>query len=844
METSAGAKTPSIVPVFRLTAPNAERSIRSLLLVSFVGLLLLVVCAQSLQAEETVTGQLLGQWPGYLRGGCRDVQVVGDRVYAALGTGGLAVFDASDPTNLRRLGGVDAVDASDVEVVNDLAYVAASSDGVQVFNVVDPSDIRWVGGIETDSSTRRLHLVGGLAYVAFSGGVLVLDTSEPTALKALGVFYIDGSASDLDVQGTQVFVVGSGGLTVLDVSDPSNIRQLGNARGFFGNVFGVRVAGDLAYVAYGRVGTDAWPNGGLQVFDISDPEEVRQVGRYDTAGSADCVSISGQTAYLTLRPGTPALSGQDEGLQVLDISVPADIQRLALLATNGDAQGVYLEGSLAYVATSDGLEVVDITAPSGIRRLGRTSTAGRAFEVEIRQNVAYVADSDAGLQVLDVSDPSRIRWLGEYRTPTTAIDLQVAGTRAYVVETDDWFLGTLRVLNVRDPANIALLGDYELAPSSAGSPGNEVEVEGDFAYVAGGWGGFEILNVKDPENIRRVNQSSIVGRTSRVEVGGGLAVVGGGYAGDAATVLVDVSDPENARSLGEVSGGNLDVRLVGDVGYFTQGFWDPMEGFYGSALRIVDLSDPVEVHTLGGYSNSNGGLPFLERVQVVGDLIFLSDTDARLTVLDGSDPSHVRELGSYSCARTPWSIQVIGNLAFLAVREAGLQIVRLSGGPGFQPGLLLEPVDLASGIGGSVHFHVAAAGDEPLSYQWQKDGQPLAGGERIAGETTAVLTIQSVQVSDQGEYSVTVSNPAGDVTSRSARLTIAPSLTIREADGQISLTVQAPDGMLVEIQTTDRLPSDNWRTLMSLTAGPTPVTVTDPDPISFSERYYRATVNP
>lgn len=833
--------TPRMLP---LGGMAAREDVCSRVLRFLLGLLVLATWTRPLQAAEPVTGQLVGQWPGYLRGGCQDVQVVGDRIYTALGNGGLAVFDASDPAHLRRLGSVDTGNANDVEVVDDLAYVAASSDGVQVFNVADPSNIRWVGGIETGSSARRLHVIGGLAYVALSGGVMVLDITDPAALEELGVFYIDGYATDLDVQEDKVSVVGSAGLTVLDVSDPTNIRKLGNGRGFSGNLFGVRVAGNLAYVAYGHVGTGSWPNGGLQVFDISDPGDIRQVGRYDTASSADCVWISGNMAYLTLRPVFAEMAGEDDGLRILDISDPAKIHQLGAFTTSGNAYRLCLEGDLAYVGTSDGLQVLNITDPTAIRTVGRVSTAGTAFDIELRQNVAYIADGDAGLQVLDVSDPSAIRWLGEDRTSIAAVDVQVAGGRAYLIDAGGDFSGRLRVVDVRDPGKMAPLGEFEISPSSSGSPSDEVEVRGDVAYVAGAWADFDVLDVSDPAHIRRVSGGSAGGGASRVEVAGGLAVVGGRGTGESNAFLFDVSDPEHVRSLGEVSGGNLDVRLVGGVGYFTTGFWDLTEGYYGSALRIMDLSDPADVRPLGEYRPSGGRLPFFKRVQVVGNSIFLSDTNARLTVLDGSDLSHLRELGGYSCARTPLSIQVIGNLVFLAVKEAGLQIVRLSGGPGFEPGLLLEPVDRASAIGGAVRFQVAAAGDEPLSYQWQKDGQPLAASKRIAGETTSLLTIQSVQVADQGEYSVTVSNAAGEVTSRSARLSIAPGLTIRETDGSIALTVRAPEGMRVEIQTADELNTGSWQSLMELTAGATPVTVTDPDPVTFPERYYRAVAIP
>jgi hypothetical protein len=58
-----------------------------------------------------------------------------------------------------------------------------------------------------------------------------------------------------------------------------------------------------------------------------------------------------------------------------------------------------------------------------------------------------------------------------------------------------------------------------------------------------------------------------------------------------------------------------------------------------------------------------------------------------------------------------------------------------------------------------------------LQYQWAKNG--LA----ITGATSSTFTITSVVSSDAGNYTVSVSNLAGAVTSAVASLTIAPSIT-------------------------------------------------------------------
>src|SRR5205809_7026437 len=62
----------------------------------------------------------------------------------------------------------------------------------------------------------------------------------------------------------------------------------------------------------------------------------------------------------------------------------------------------------------------------------------------------------------------------------------------------------------------------------------------------------------------------------------------------------------------------------------------------------------------------------------------------------------------------------------------------------------------------------AASGASPLRYQWYFNGTALTGG------TNAVLTLPSVQKTNEGSYFVTVSNAFNSATSTQAVLTVKP----------------------------------------------------------------------
>lgn len=103
----------------------------------------------------------------------------------------------------------------------------------------------------------------------------------------------------------------------------------------------------------------------------------------------------------------------------------------------------------------------------------------------------------------------------------------------------------------------------------------------------------------------------------------------------------------------------------------------------------------------------------------------------------------------------------------------------ISGGSAqIAPSITTQPQSQSVGVGGSATFTVVATGSAPLSYQWRKDGQ------NIAGATSATLSLPNVQSANAGSYTVVVTNSAGSATSNAATLTIAA------AGGPLTITTQ------------------------------------------------------
>jgi hypothetical protein len=84
------------------------------------------------------------------------------------------------------------------------------------------------------------------------------------------------------------------------------------------------------------------------------------------------------------------------------------------------------------------------------------------------------------------------------------------------------------------------------------------------------------------------------------------------------------------------------------------------------------------------------------------------------------------------------------------------------------PEITTHPASQAVKAGTNATFSVIATGTPPLAYQWKFDNTDLPG------ETNSSLALNFVDWSDEGEYTVTVTNLVGSAFSTPAALTVLP----------------------------------------------------------------------
>ena len=120
------------------------------------------------------------------------------------------------------------------------------------------------------------------------------------------------------------------------------------------------------------------------------------------------------------------------------------------------------------------------------------------------------------------------------------------------------------------------------------------------------------------------------------------------------------------------------------------------------------------------------------------------------------------------------------SIASVSESDAGSYTVKITNGGGsitstpatltvvvpVAPTIISQPENTTVAVGGSAYLYVQTEGTGPIVYTWYKDGValPMSMGNSLA--------IMNAQISNEGIYSVSMTNMVGSVTSNDATVTV------------------------------------------------------------------------
>ncbi|MHA2270464.1 MAG: LVIVD repeat-containing protein [Candidatus Hodarchaeales archaeon] len=302
--------------------------------------------------------------------------------------------------------------------------------------------------------------------------------------------------------------------------------------------------------------------------------------------------------------------------------------------------------------------------------LGQLVTGGVAYDIQVVNNMAYVADG--GLVLIDVSDPENPQKTGFYYDGTgSAEDICISDDLAFVADGSDG----LEIIDITDPSNPVKIGSF-----NDGGHARGVAVMGDHAFIADNVDGLEVVDVSDPERPAEIAQHYLPESYKSIFLADSLAfitnaVIIDGILQSSDLTILNVSDINNIVEVGSTGpgyGNSFHHSFVsGDIGYFTT---------HGSqfAVQILNVSNLSNLRELGRYTYRVGGTEGVPiKMDVKDEIVYLACGDAGLRILDVSDHSNPVEIAHYYDGGYAYDVQVIGNLAYIADRLDGLEIIQL-----------------------------------------------------------------------------------------------------------------------------------------------------------------------
>jgi len=424
----------------------------------------------------------------------------------------------------------------------------------------------------------------------------------------------------------------------------------------------------------------------LQILRLG--SSVKKLARMELDNHFNAINIKDHYCYL---------SGDELGLQIIDVS---NIKKPVLLdgfATQGSGQDIKIEDNLAYVADGQGgLVVFDISDPRRIKWLGSHSKLGAVNQVTVYNGMAIINNDFNRLASLEIADAtlpitgslfkprdrindSLVDWPYVYVAESQGIEqvdfsigaaIQISneginqgGSRrafirdniAYVA---DWFSG-LHMYDISIPRAPRHLGNFHTAGSSKG-----VVVKDHYAFVGDDDHGLQVIDISNPRQPQKIAEVATRGLAYTMKLVDNLIYLAdhrGGFD------IIDITDVHAPKVIGsfDTPGKSWAMDVVDGVAYVADD---------STGLLVFDVRNPKAISLIGQFNP--GG--YAEDIKIQDHYAYVAFFDKGFYILDISNPREPQITGHTPIPGNARSVVLEGSYAYLAGWESGMQVVDIS----------------------------------------------------------------------------------------------------------------------------------------------------------------------
>ena len=403
-----------------------------------------------------------------------------------------------------------------------------------------------------------------------------------------------------------------------------------------GHVWDVEVEGDTAYLA---------TSGGVVIMDVSNINEPELVSFLIYPEL-----VITQIAYYD---DHVLVVGRFESLRIIDVSdkySPVEVGNCSLWE---GGKRLEVSGENAFVTNDEYLYVIDISNLTDPKQTGRLSDFNFINDFHVLNDYVYLADSN--LYIIDISNKSNPQIVGEYEEwYLGASGITVDGDHAFVSDSGDG----LWVLDVSDKTDPRKVKDYDFN----WMPGS-LEFKDDYLYAGSYYKRFDVIDVKDVRDAKRISTISLPGPSRGSSLIGDRAYYacqGGGVR------IFDLTNKSSIQEVGKIAFPDaIDITIQDDIAYVLT----ELDG-----LQLYDISAFPSLEKLGEFEVSR----LSEKVIVKGDYVYLAEAWDGFRIIDVSKPNEPFEASNVSIPGFTQDLEINNTYAYLAAGAEGIFIVDIS----------------------------------------------------------------------------------------------------------------------------------------------------------------------
>ena len=323
----------------------------------------------------------------------------------------------------------------------------------------------------------------------------------------------------------------------------------------------------------------------------------------------------------------------------------------------GPAREVTGQGSLLFLSNGSAVAVFNIADPGRPVLLTEIQARSIVSQSIVRNGLLYIGDY-AELSIWDISDPTRPGRLSVI--PYGMRDFALSDSLLAFTQQD-----TFRIYSVADPANPRELGILPDSGTVRTASGGRfiLNSQQDIVYI---------IDCSDPARPQRRGSypGYALGLAARGDICFAAVYWHSGQENFRFDVL-DISDPDNIRRIGQLAEvGGYDIHLDGPLA-FVSGYQS--SGFEFTIVSIADSTRPMRVGRCATPGDNDGvwGSFTLDRA-------YVADRFRGLTVINTSDLNNpVIDTSMYSAGNAV-DLHINGNLMYVASTGSGLHIVDIT----------------------------------------------------------------------------------------------------------------------------------------------------------------------